>query len=225
MQGIESRIGYVFNNKSLLSLALTHTSYANEAKLLKKHNERLEFLGDSVLSIIVSKYLFSNFTSMPEGKLSKTRAALVCEKSLSTFAREISLGEYLLLGKGEDLNGGRDRDSILADAFEALIAAIYIDGGIENAEKFVLKFISKQIENDEDNTAFSDYKTELQEIIQQNKEEKVEYVVVDESGPAHNKCFTVEVHLNSNVIGRGTGKSKKIAEQLAAKEALELMGE
>lgn len=225
MQGIESRIGYVFNNKSLLSLALTHTSYANEAKHIKKHNERLEFLGDSVLSIIVSKYLFSNFTNMPEGKLSKTRAALVCEKTLSTFAREISLGKYLLLGKGEDLNGGRDRDSILADAFEALIAAIYLDGGIEYAEKFVLDFISKQMENDEDSTAFSDYKTELQEIIQQNKEEKVEYVVVDESGPAHNKCFTVEVHLNSNVIGRGTGKSKKIAEQLAAKEALELMGE
>ena len=225
MKGFESRIDYCFKDKSLLTLALTHTSYANEAKHIKAHNERLEFLGDSVLSIIVSKYLFSNYPNMPEGDLSKTRAALVCERSLSTFAREVELGSFLLLGNGEDQNGGRNRDSILADAFEALIAAMYLDGGIEVAEEFVLKFVSEQMKKKNIFSVFVDYKTELQEIIQQNKEEKVEYVVVDESGPAHDKSFSVEVHLNSNVIGRGTGKSKKIAEQLAAKEALELMGE
>ncbi len=225
MKGIETRLGYFYKNKSILSLALTHSSYANENKNSKGYNERLEFLGDSVLSIIVSKYLFTNFPKMPEGELSKTRAALVCEKSLAAFAREIQLGSFLLLGKGELQNGGNDRDSILADAFEALIASLYLDGGIEVAEKFVLKFISEQMEEKKIFTAFVDYKTELQEIIQQNKEEKVEYVVVDESGPAHDKSFTVEVHLNSNVIGKGIGKSKKIAEQMAAKEAMELMGE
>ncbi len=225
MKSFESKIGYIFKDKSLLSLALTHTSYANEAKRNKNHNERLEFLGDSVLSIIVSEYLYTNFSDMPEGELSKTRAALVCEKSLAGFAREIDLGDYLLLGRGEAANGGKERDSILSDAFEAVIAAMYLDGGIEPAKKFVLDFISKNVDKDNFSSPFVDYKTELQEIIQQNKEEKVEYVVVDESGPAHDKRFVVEVHLNSNVIGRGTGKSKKHAEQLAAKEALELMGE
>ena len=225
MKGFETQIGYSYKNKSTLSLALTHTSYANESKRSKNHNERLEFLGDSVLSIVVSKYLFNNYPDMPEGELSKTRAALVCEKSLAKFAREINLGDFLLLGRGEEQNGGRDRDSILADAFEALIASLYLDGGIEVAEKFVLGFIAKQMESGEYNSSFSDYKTELQEIIQQNKEEKVEYVLVEETGPAHDKRFTVEVHLNSNVIGSGRGKSKKIAEQMAAKEALELMGE
>ena len=225
MKGFETQIGYSYKNKSTLSLALTHTSYANESKRSKNHNERLEFLGDSVLSIVVSKYLFNDYPDMPEGELSKTRAALVCEKSLAKFAREINLGNFLLLGRGEEQNGGRDRDSILADAFEALIASLYLDGGIEVAEKFVLGFIAKQMESGEYNLSFSDYKTELQEIIQQNKEEKVEYVLVEETGPAHDKRFTVEVHLNSNVIGSGRGKSKKIAEQMAAKEALELMGE
>jgi len=225
MKGFENRIGYCFKDKSLLSLALTHSSYANESKHSKAHNERLEFLGDSVLSIIVSKYLFLHHPDMPEGELSKTRASLVCEKSLAVFAREIGLGNVLLLGRGEDQNGGRERESILADAFEALIASMYLDGGIAPAEKFVLNFISKQMQNKQFVSSFVDYKTELQEIIQQNKEEKVEYVLVDESGPAHDKFFCVEVHLNSNVIGRGKGKSKKLAEQMAAKEALELMGE
>ena len=225
MMGFETQIGYIFKDKLLLSLALTHSSYANENKKSNGYNERLEFLGDSVLSIIVSKYLFENFPKMPEGELSKTRAALVCEKSLAGFARQINLGSILLLGKGEAQNGGGDRDSILADAFEALIAALYLDGGIDVASKFVLEFISKQMEERKNAAVFVDYKTELQEIIQQNKEEKVSYVVVGESGPAHDKSFTVEVHLNSNVIGRGIGKSKKLAEQMAAKEALELMGE
>lgn len=225
MKSFESKIGYIFKNKSLLSLALTHTSYANEAKRNKNHNERLEFLGDSVLSIIVSEYLYTNFADMPEGELSKTRAALVCEKSLAGFARELNLGDYILLGRGEAANGGGDRDSILSDAFEAIIAAMYLDGGIEPAKKFVLEFVSKNVDKNNVSSPFVDYKTELQEIIQQNKEEKVEYVLVGESGPAHDKSFEVEVHLNSNIIGRGKGKSKKHAEQLAAKEALELMGE
>ena len=221
----ENRIGHKFNEIFYLERALTHSSYNKEKNTKHQDNERLEFLGDSVLSIVVSKYLFNNYPDMPEGELSKTRAALVCEKSLAKFAREINLGNFLLLGRGEEQNGGRDRDSILADAFEALIASLYLDGGIEVAEKFVLGFIAKQMESGEYNLSFSDYKTELQEIIQQNKEEKVEYVLVEETGPAHDKRFTVEVHLNSNVIGSGRGKSKKIAEQMAAKEALELMGE
>lgn len=225
MGSLESKLGYTFKDKSILSLALTHSSYANEAKHAKQYNERLEFLGDSVLSIIVSDYLFENYPNMPEGELSKTRASLVCEQSLSMFANEINLGEYLLLGKGEEQNGGRCRESILADAFEAVIAAMYLDGGIEVATIFVLGFIINQIENGTTVNPFTDYKTELQEIIQQNKEEKVDYFVVSESGPDHNKKFCVEVRLNSNVIGRGEGKSKKQAEQLAAKEALELMGE
>lgn len=225
MNGLENRIGYTYRDKSLLSLALTHTSYANECKRTKQHNERLEFLGDSVLSVIVSRYLYEQFPHMPEGELSKTRASLVCEKSLAGFARELDLGKDLLLGHGEEQNGGRERDSILADAFEAVIASMYLDGGMAPAEKFVLHFIGEQIRRGEIVTPFVDYKTELQEIIQQNREEKVEYVTVSESGPDHDKRFTVEVHLNSNVIGRGTGRSKKIAEQLAAREALSLMGE
>ena len=201
---------------------------ANEQKARKvacQYNERLEFLGDSVLSLIVSEYIYEKYKDKPEGDLTKIRASVVCSRSLSALANRISLGSYLLLGKGEDLNGGRERNSILADAFEAVIAAMYLDGGIEPAEMFVLKFIRKQMRNFEANPTFVDYKTELQEIIQQNKEERVQYVLVEESGPAHDKFFSVEVHLNSNVIGRGQGKSKKIAEQMAAKEALELMGE
>ena len=172
MKSFEGKIGYIFKDKSLLSLALTHTSYANEAKRNKNHNERLEFLGDSVLSIIVSEYLYANFKNMPEGELSKTRASLVCEKSLAGFAREIDLGEYLLLGKGEAANGGKERDSILSDAFEAVIAAMFLDGGIEVARKFVLNFISKNMDKNNVSSPFVDYKTLLQEIIQQNKEEK-----------------------------------------------------
>lgn len=219
----EAYIDYHFKNQQLLVEALSHSSYANEKKKCRCSNERLEFLGDSVLSIIVSDYLFSHYPDMPEGELTKLRASLVCEKALHVFAKEIHLGEFLLLGKGEENTGGRERSSILADAFEAVIAAIYLDGGMEPAAKHVLRFIPKHAEKS-GNLGFRDYKTVLQEIIQKNPEEKVEYVLAGESGPDHDKAFTVQVCLNSNVIGTGTGKSKKSAEQMAAKEALALMG-
>lgn len=223
MLKLEKRLGYKFNNLDYLKTALTHSSYANEAKGAIKCNERLEFLGDAVLSIIVSDYIFKNCPHLPEGDLTKLRASLVCEKSLCRYSRTLRVGECLMLSRGEQHCGGADRPSILADAFEAIIAAIYLDGGIENARKFVLKFVVPDIENPRPKT-FKDYKTCLQEIIQQNPEEHLEYILVGESGPDHNKHFVVEVHLNSNVIGKGGGKSKKEAEQQAAREALELMG-
>ncbi|MCI8441834.1 MAG: ribonuclease III [Provencibacterium sp.] len=218
---LEKEIGYIFQDKSLIEVALTHSSYANEVKRRTKYNERLEFLGDAVLSIIVSDYLFHKF-HLPEGELTKLRASLVCEKTLDLFAQKIALGEYLRLGKGEEMTGGRKRPSICSDAFEALIAAIYLDGGIEPARAFVLPFVVGMLE--EHATPFKDYKTLLQEIIQQNPEERLHYVLVEESGPDHDKHFVVEVHLNSNVIGSGEGRSKKTAEQQAARRALELMG-
>ena len=219
---LEEKIGYVFRKKEYLNEAMRHSSYANEGKK-KRSNERLEFLGDSVLSIIVAQHLFTHYTHLPEGELTKLRASLVCEKSLYEFALRFGLNQFLLLGKGEEMTGGRERPSIIADAFEALLAAIYLDGGMEEATKFVLHFIPEHLSLKQAK-GLSDYKTTLQEIIQQNREEKVEYVLISESGPDHDKTFEVEVHLNSNVIGRGCGKSKKQAEQLAAKEALELMG-
>jgi ribonuclease-3 len=222
LEKLQQSVGYKFKDERLLQRALTHTSYANECNEgHNKSNERLEFLGDSVLGIITAEHFYLNFKDLPEGELTKLRAATVCENSLSSFARQLGLGEYLLLGKGEMCTGGSDRPSILADAFEALIAAIYLDGGIEEAKKFVLKYVDKAVE---EHRGFRDYKTVLQEVIQKNPGEVIEYVLVKESGPDHNKRFEVEVHLNSNVIGKGVGTSKKKAEQLAAKEALELMG-
>lgn len=221
--GFEKKIGYTFENKHLIQQALSHSSYANEKKHPNGSNERLEFLGDSVLSIVVSDYLYKHLTSVAEGDLTKLRASLVCEKSLHIFAKQIDLGDYLLLGKGEENTGGRERPSILADAFEAVIAAIYLDGGMEAARKHILRFIPEDLEH-EAKKAFSDFKTVLQEVVQKNPEEKVEYVLIGEEGPDHNKRFVVEVMLNSQVIGKGKGRSKKEAEQLAAKEALELMG-
>ncbi|NLL63036.1 MAG: ribonuclease III [Ruminococcaceae bacterium] len=218
----EARIGYKYNDIKLLETALTHSSYANEKGNGHKSNERLEFLGDSVLSFITADYFFTNFKDIPEGDLTRLRAATVCEKSLFEFAKEIDLGEYLLLGKGEQRTGGRERASILADAFEALIASLYLDGGIEAARKFVVQFVKTAIKSNK--IVFDDYKTVLQEVIQKNPEEKLTYVLTNEIGPDHDKIFEVEVHLNSNVIGKGTGRTKKHAEQEAAKEALELMG-
>ncbi len=221
--GLEQEIGYIFRNQDLIYEALSHSSYANEKKKQRHSNERLEFLGDSVLSVVVSQYLFEHYQDLPEGELTKIRAALVCEKSLHKFALRIHLGDYLLLGKGEAHTGGRERPSILADAFEAVIAAIYLDGGLEAARKHILHFIPERIP-EKHSMLFGDYKTALQEVIQKNPEEKVDYRLIEESGPDHNKTFVVEVCLNSNVIGKGTGKSKKEAEQMAAKEALALMG-
>lgn len=219
----EEKIGYSFKNKDLLFEALSHSSFANEYKHGRHSNERLEFLGDSVLSIIVSEHLFKHFKHLPEGELTKIRASLVCEKALFEFSKQIDLGSFIFLGRGEENTGGRKRPSIVSDAFEAVIAAVYLDGGMETAREYVLGFIPKDLNrNTADN--LQDYKTILQEIIQRNPEEKVEYVLKSQTGPDHDRHFTVEVCLNTNVIGRGEGHSKKQAEQQAAKEALQLMG-
>ena len=223
LEEFENVIDYKFNNRDLLFEALSHSSFANESKHRYRSNERLEFLGDSVLSIVVSDYLFENFTDIPEGELTKTRATLVCEKALYNFGGRINLGSYIMLGKGEEIAGGRERPSIIADAFEAVIAAIYLDGGMEAAKRHIMRFLPSDVLGAAAE-AYDDYKTILQEIIQRNPEERVEYRLVSESGPDHNKSFTVRVMLNPNIIGEGTAHSKKSAEQLAAREALRLMG-
>ena len=218
----EKLIGYRFRDKSLLETALTHSSFANEHRC--KSYERLEFLGDSVLGFVTAQYLFENFPQLPEGKLTKTRAALVCERSLCGFSKSLEVGDFLRLSHGELHSGGRERPSILADVFESTTAAIYLDSGdLEEARKFILRFIAPAAKT-QSVKPFKDYKTTLQEIVQQNPEERLEYVTTGESGPDHDKHFTVEVHLNSNVIGRGGGRSKKEAEQQAAREALQWMG-
>lgn len=210
---LEEKLHYHFKNRDLLITALTHSSYANEAKAPTKYNERLEFLGDSVLSLVVANYLFRHSTR-PEGELSRMRASLVSEEALFQFAKEIDLGAYLRLGRGEELGGGRERPSVVSDAFEAVIAALYLDGGMEAARSFILPFIT------EGKTAEEDYKTKLQEVVQQNPEDKLSYAVTGESGPAHDKRFEVTVLLNGSAIAAGTGRSKKAAEQQAAKAAL-----
>lgn len=219
LEQLQKNLGYSFKDISLLETALTHSSYANEKGGDTVCNERLEFLGDSILGFVSAKYFYENL-DCPEGELTKHRAAKVCENALCTFAKELQVGPALRLGKGEIRMGGMERPSILADAFEAILAAVFLDGGLEEASKIVLRFIPRHDELDK----AKDYKTALQEVVQRNREERVEYVHVDETGPDHDKTFTVEVHLNSNVIGRGVGKSKKLAEQQAAKEALALMG-
>jgi ribonuclease-3 len=224
---LQKSIEYTFKNKSILKTALTHSSYANEHKNNGVVcNERLEFLGDSVLGFICAELLYNKFKSKPEGELSKMRSSLVCESALCEYAKDLKLGNYLLLGHGEILAAGQDRPSTLSDAFEALIAAIYLDGGIEPAKKFVLPYLNKAIDADSITHLFSrDYKTALQEIAQKNPGELISYVIADETGPDHNKLFTVNVYLNSNLLASGTGKSKKEAEQEAARKALNLMGE
>ena len=219
LQGLERTLGHQFANIRLLSTAVTHSSYANEQRRETEYNERLEFLGDSVLSIVVSEYLFSSPKHLPEGELTRVRAALVCESSCCEFAKKIGLGQYLRLGRGEENSGGRTRVSLLADAFEAVLGALYLDGGLETARRFLLPLVQAE------QAVPEDYKTRLQEIIQQNPEERLRYVVTGESGPDHNKRFIVEVRLNSNVIGIGEGHSKKAAEQQAAREALRLFGD
>lgn len=224
MKDFEKIIDYKFKNQKLLKEALTHSSYANEHKEHNiKCNERLEFLGDAVLSIVVADYIFEHMPNLPEGELTKLRAALVCEKALYKFGKEINLGDYLLLSKGERNGGGAERPSIVSDAFEAVIAAIYLDGGMEPAKKHILRFVIPEIKNKK-TKPFKDYKTTLQEIVQKNPGEKLVYRLVSESGPDHDKHFVFEVLLNSNSVGTGGGRSKKEAEQNAAREALELMG-
>ena len=223
MESLEHKIGYTFQDRSLLQEALTHSSYANERHGRVRCNERMEFLGDAVLSIVSAELLYTRFPDMPEGQLSKLRSALVCTQSLAGFAAQIDLGSYLRMGKGEIHTKGWERPSTLENTFEALIAGIYLDGGLEAAQRFVLPFVEEDLTHEA--APFVDYKTRLQEIIQKNPEERVEYVLVSAEGPDHDKKFVVEVHLNSNVIGRGASRSKKGAEQAAAHEALTLMGE
>lgn len=224
---LQDRIGYHFENQNLLINALTHSSYANEATSkgeIAKSNERLEFLGDSVLSLIVSRYLFEEYPDLPEGDLSKIRAQTVCEKTLAVFARQISLGDHLLLGHGEQQNKGNERDSILSDAFEALLAAIYLDGSLDAVKAFLLPFATEQITEIVKSHHTMDYKTMLQQIVQQVNTVILDYCTISETGPAHKRVFEVEARLDGNVIGKGKGFSKREAEQNAAKEGLSYFG-
>lgn len=218
MEQLERTIGYTFHNKKLLKQALTHSSYANEKKLGKLGcNERLEFLGDAVLELVSSDVLYARFPKIPEGELTKKRASLVCEPSLAYCARQFDLPKYLLLGRGEDMTGGRMRDSIVSDATEALLGAIYLDGGFEKARDFVLRFILNDIEHKQ---LFYDSKTILQEMVQEKGRQALEYVLTGESGPDHNKQFSVEARINGEVLGNGSGHTKKAAEQAAAYQAI-----
>lgn len=218
----ESIIGYRFNNKEYILEALTHSSYSNENKDYN-FNERLEFLGDSILSIVISDYLFKKETELPEGELTKLRANIVCEESLSEVAISIKLGQYMLLGKGEEATGGRERISILADAFEAVIAAIYLDGGLREASKFILTYMKDIIVNARKGKIFRDYKTHLQEVLQSKGEVNIWYKLIHEKGPDHNKKFVMQVGIDNKILGFGEGKSKKEAEQVAARKALDNM--
>ncbi len=224
-KAFEEIIGYKFNDQDLLKTALTHSSFANENR--GKHilfNERLEFLGDSVLSLIVSNYLFENYKKLPEGDLTKARATIVCERSLWECAQNIEMGNYLILGKGEELTGGRTRVSILADAYEALIAAIYLDGGIAVVREWLLGQLYDTILNAVKGKTFTDFKTALQERVQSGGTVNIQYEVVGESGPDHRKTFTVHVLIDGKIMGMGEGNSKKSAEQMAAQDALSQIG-
>ena len=220
IKDLEEAIGYRFKNITLLQNALTHSSYANERwhnSLMS--NERLEFLGDSILGMLVAEYLYRNFPDRPEGELTRMRADMVCEKTLASVANRIGLGKHLLLGNGEEQGGGRTRNSILADAVESVIAASFLDGGMEAALQFIRQFILVEVPVTKLHNA--DYKTALQELVQQKKNQVLSYTLVGESGPDHDKQFEVEVSLNGAVVGCGSGRSKKRAEQMAAKSAIE----
>ena len=229
ISNLEETLGYRFGDIKLLETALTHSSYSNELRAKKCHaecNERLEFLGDSVLSIIVSEYLFVEHGDLPEGELTKMRAELVCGRSLSSFAKKIGLGDDMYLGNGEEKNGGRTNDKILENAFEALLAAIYLDSGSnkQTVASFLMPFVKEALSALIREGHGKDYKTALQQFVQQTEGDFLEYAVVGESGPDHMKIFEVEARLNSNVIGRGSGRSKREAEQAAAKQAMSLFG-
>ena len=218
IQELEEKIGYAFRDKGLVKQALTHSSYANEMRILKSGNyERLEFLGDAVLEMVTSDFLFSKYPTMPEGQLSKLRASLVCEQALAYVARGIELDKYYLLGKGEESTGGRKRDSIACDIVEAIIGAIFRDSGIEEAQKFIFRFI---LDNIERKKLIVDAKSTLQELAQSKYKQSLTYKVIYETGPEHDKEFGVEAYLGDELLGRGKGRSKKIAEQHAAFEAL-----
>ncbi len=217
---LEKAIGYRFKNITLLQNALAHSSYANERwHNSLKSNERLEFLGDSILGMVVAEYLYRNFPDRPEGDLTRMRADMVCERSLALIAERIDLGKHLLLGNGEEAGGGRNRDSILADAVESIIAACFLDGGMEPARAFINNFVLTDVPVRKLRNA--DYKTALQELVQQKKNQVLSYALVEESGPDHDKHFVVQVSLNGAAVGTGEGKSKKRAEQDAARDAIE----
>lgn len=226
LKELQKNIHYTFRDEGLLRHALAHSSYANEHRNeVPGSNERLEFLGDSVLGLITAEYLFTHYRHLPEGKLTKMRALLVCENSLFGFAQKIGLGEHLLLGHGEERAGSRNRPSIVSDAFEAVLAAVYLDGGLESTKSFALPFLIQGAAEIDDHHHSYDYKTTLQEIAQQNPGELIHYKLISANGPDHAKVFEVHCFLNSNLLGKGIGKSKKEAEQMAAKEALKIMGE
>lgn len=231
IEELEKAIGYTFKNKELIKEALSHSSFYHEKKGHGEDaycNERLEFLGDSVLSLVVSKYLFRKYNDNMEGDLTKMRASAVCEKALAVFANEIHLGDYLSLGRGEELNHGRERPSILSDAFEAVLAAIYLDAGADCSpvEAFLMPYVTEYIElTEEKKHTFVDAKTALQQLIQESEGDRLEYVLVAEGGPDHDKWFEMEARLNNNVVGHGRGHSKREAEQAAATEALALFGQ
>ena len=218
LKELQQKIDYQFKDENLLFTALTHSSYANEHKLHKiHHNERLEFLGDAVLEVVSSDFLFKNFPDMAEGQMSKKRASLVCEPTLAYCARQIGLGKYLMLGKGEDMGGGRNRDSILSDALEAVIGSIYLDGGIEQAGSFIMTHVLNDIEH---KAMFQDSKTILQELLQKDHKDPITYEVVDMTGPEHNRMFVMQVKLGDRVIGKGSGRTKQAAGQEAAYHAI-----
>ena len=218
MSEFESKINYTFKDAKLLKRALCHSSYTNEINIGRlKSNERLEFLGDAVLELVSSEFLFQMYPNYPEGDLTKLRASLVCEPALASAARSIDIGQYLLLGKGEEATGGRERDSSISDAIEAVIGAIYLDNGIDAARQFILRFILNDIENKQ---LFHDSKTTLQEIIQGTSKGAIVYTLTNEEGPDHNKSFTVEISIDGEVAGVGIGRTKKAAEQVAAYQAL-----
>lgn len=214
LKELEQKIGYRFRNFSFLEQAMMHSSYTNEHRMEKyRCNERLEFLGDAVLELISSEFLFRQSPKVPEGELTKTRASMVCEQSLAMCARDIDLGSYLLLGKGEEVTGGRFRDSVTSDALEALIGAIYLDGGFTNAKEFIHRFILNDIEHKQ---LFYDSKTILQEMIQSRQTGALSYEIIKEEGPDHNKSFEIRALMGEEEIGRGVGRTKKAAEQVAA---------
>ena len=218
LHNLEKKINYTFKDFDLLKRAMMHSSYINEKHMKKfECNERLEFLGDAVLELVSSEFLFLDMPEVSEGKLTKTRASMVCEPALAYCARDIDLGSYLLLGKGEDATGGRERESVTSDAMEALIGAIYLDGGFTNAKEFIHKFILTDLENKK---LFYDSKTILQEMVQAKMEDPIEYKLINEEGPDHNKSFTVQVLIGETPYGTGIGRTKKAAEQKAAYEAI-----
>lgn len=220
MKELENIIGYKFKDNNLLKTALTHSSYANEYKC--ESYERLEFLGDSILSIIISEYLFEEMKSTPEGELSRIRASLVCEESLSSIARDLNFGEFVLLGNGEEKAGSRNRNSILCDVFEAILAAIYLDGGMQFAKEYIMNIMSDKLHSNLHNKSIKDYKSRLQERIQRiyHEKTKIVYLTTNETGPEHQKNFYVDLIINGKKVSSGVGMSKKEAEQEAAKIAL-----